>query len=117
MSYRHIDSYFKNEDQAQAVVIKIQNLGGTECSVEEMRDNASTSAIPTIAFTGTGATDITEGAGIGTGIGAIPNNPIFGLLNGGASERSDRQVLLSFLIHEDKLDDAIAIVTQGGGWL
>ena len=100
MSYQHIDSYFKDESHAQGAMIKIQMLGGTECSIEEIAGDVSKASIPTIAFAGSGATDVASGAGIGAGMGAIPNSPIFGLMNG-EDDRS-MHALLRFLIHVEK---------------
>jgi hypothetical protein len=114
MNEKHIDSYFRNADDAQGALVKLEILGARDVTVEGMDnqvdDEVDSDLVPGIPFYAPTA----QGATLGGLRGTLPFLNEFG---GDTDETFKRKVLLSFRIDQQKVDEAKEIVKRCGGKL
>lgn len=121
MADRHVDAYFKSEDDAMDTQTKLEAAGAKDYTIEEIPQDEGGLAFPAIAYAGSGA-GASGGAVGGAGGGAVGTAGAAGVGLPGFfgffdddDDIGERNMLSSFVIDDDKYEEALNIIKEGGG--
>lgn len=118
MADKHVDAYFKSEDDALDTQTKLEKAGAKDYTIEEIPQDEGGLTFPAIAYAGSGAG--TSGAAIGggavgtAGAGGVGLPGFFGFFDD-EDDITERNMMSSFVIEDDKYEEALNIIREGGG--
>lgn len=118
MADKHVDAYFKSEDDALDTQTKLEIAGAKDYTIEEIPQDEGGLTFPAIAYAGSGAGTsggVIGGGAVGTtGAGGIGLAGFFGFFDD-EDDITERNMMSSFVIEDDKYEEALNIIKEGGG--